>query len=218
MKRTERHHLKEDEIRTGLSRFVHFVKTWQREISISAAVLAGVVLIVAALFALKAHQTRVQSRIAGEILSLAAGLDENPDNLAKLEESSGRGKFGRLGYLELAKHWIAKGDLEKAGAYLDKFPKSPRDLIYYQAQDLKAQVAVHRKDFDTAVAIYREIENDDPSVYPLDAALFHLAEVYELKGELQEAKDLYAKIQQEYTQTYYGYEASVKTGRLDLGK
>jgi len=218
MKRRERHHLKEDEIRTGLSKFVHFIKTWQKEITISAAVLAGVVLIAAALFALKSHQTRVQSRIAGEILSLAAGLDENPDNLTKIEELAGPGKFARLGYLELAKHWMAEGNMEKVTSVLDKVPSSPRDLIYYQARDLRAQAAVRNKDYDAAIAIYRGIEEDDPSVYPLDAALFHLAKAYELKGETEEARDLYTRIQQDYSQTYYGYEASVQAGRLNLGK
>ncbi len=218
MKRTERHHLKEDEIRTGLSKFIHFFKTWQKEITIFAGVLAGLALVFLALSAVKSHQTRVQSRIAGEILALSATLEDTPDNLAKLEDLAGRGRFARLGYLELAKHWMAKGDFEKAGSYLDKVPRSPRDLVFYQAEDLKAQTAVHRKDFDSAIAIYRKIEADNPSHYPLDAALFHLAEAYELKGELQEAKSIYARIQQEYTQTYFGYEASIKAGRLDLGK
>ena len=218
MKRTERHHLKEDEIRTGLSKFVQLFKTWQKEITIFAGVLAGLVLVVLALLAVKSHQARVQSRIAGEILTLSASLDETPENLAKIEEIAGRGRFARLGYLELARYWMAKGDFDKAGTYLDKVPRSPRDLIFYQAENLRAQAAVHRKDFDAAIAIYRKIEADNPSVYPLDAALYHLAEAYELKGEVQEAKNLYTRIQQEYAQTYFGYEASVKAGRLNLGK
>jgi tetratricopeptide (TPR) repeat protein len=218
MKRTERHHLKEDEIRTGIGKFVHFVKTWQKELTIFAAALAGLSLIILGLLALRSRQIRVQSRIAGEILSLAAGLDDTPDNLAKIEELSGRGKFARLGYLEVAKYWMEKGDFEKAEGALSQLPKSPRDLVYYQGENLKAQAAVHRKDFDAAIAIYRKMEADNPSVYPLDAALFHLAEAYELKGEIQEAKDLYTRIQQEYAQSYFGYEASVKVGRLDLGK
>jgi predicted negative regulator of RcsB-dependent stress response len=163
-------------VSTVFSKVVQIVQDRRKEITIFAGALAGLTLILAALFMVKAHQTRVQSRIAGEILSLAAGLEETPDNLAKLEALARSGKFARLGYLELAKHWMKNGDFATAVATLDKVPKSPRDLIFYQAEDLKAQAAVHQKDFDKAIAVYRRIEEDKPSVYPLDAALFHLGE------------------------------------------
>jgi tetratricopeptide (TPR) repeat protein len=218
MKRTERHHLKEDGIVTGLSRVVQFVRKWERELLIAVGVVTVAALIFGALLVLRSRQLNSQSRKAGEILELAADLDANPDNLAKLESLARKGRFTRIGTIELAKHWLGKSDFEKADSVLSEFPKSPRDLLYYQAENLKAQSAILQKDFETAIAIYLKIEEDNPDAYPLDAVLFHLAEAYELKGDTKEARGLYERIQLEYTQTYYGYEASVKAGRLQLEK
>ncbi len=218
MKRKERHHLKEDGIAAGLNRVVQYFKKWERELLIGLGVVAVAVLIFGALLVLKSRQLNSQSRKAGEILELTADLDANPDNLAKLESLDRKGRFTRIGTIELAKHWLGKSDFNKADSVLAEFPKAPRDLLFYQAENLKAQSAILQKDFDTAIAVYLKIEEDNPDVYPLDAVLFHLAEAYELKGDTKEARSLYERIQLEYTQTYYGYEASVKAGRLQLEK
>jgi len=45
-----------------------------------------------------------------------------------------------------------------------------------------------------------------------------LAEAYEMGGHKKEALELYTKLQSEYSQTYYGYEASMKASRLALQK
>ncbi len=218
MKRTERHHLKENIVRTGLDSVAHFVKNWQKELYIGAGVLAIAVLVFAALFALRSRQMGVQSRMAGEILKIAGELDTNPEKLPELEKLAGKGRFARLGTIELAKYWLGKGEFAKADSSLETFPRAPKDLLYYQAENLKARAATLKKDYDKAIAIYRKIEADNPAAYPLDAALFHLAEAYELKGDVGAARDIYQKLQAEYTQSYYGYEASVKAGRLQLGK
>ncbi len=218
MKRTERHHLKEDEIVTGLGRFVHFYNTWQREILIFAGVLGLVILVFGALFLLRAHSRSVQSRAIGEVMDLSADLGQKPENLAKLEKLAASGSAARFARLELAAYWAGKADYAKADSYLGRIPAAPKDLLYYQAQSLEAQVLVARKDFDKAIALYKKIQADNPKTYPLDAVLFHLAEAYELKGDIKAALDIYQKLQADYAQSYYGYEASLKVGRLGLRK
>ena len=74
-------------------------------------------------------------------------------------------------------------------------PAGPKDLLYYQAEDLKAQVALGRKDYDKAIAIYTKIGDEKPKAYPLDAARFRLAECHELKGDTATALELYKKLQ-----------------------
>jgi tetratricopeptide (TPR) repeat protein len=218
MKRTERHHLKEDEIRTGLNWFIHFYETWQKEIMIAAGVLVFAAVVFAALLLVRSHAQGVQSRAVGEVVSLSQDLQTKPENLAKLETLSGRGAGARLACLELAGYWAGKSDYAKAEAFLDKIPATPKDLLYYQAGDLRAQTLLKKKEFDKAIAVYQKIQAEKPKSYPLDAVLFHLAEAYELKGQKKEALDLYTKLQSEYSQTYYGYEASMKAGRLGLQK
>jgi tetratricopeptide (TPR) repeat protein len=216
MKRKERHQLKEDGFLTGMHRVLEFFKTRRREMIMAGLALAAVALIFGVVSLLQAMNDRSQSRVAGEIISLSAGLDTNPGNLARLEAIAGRGKFNRLAYLELAKYWIAKGDPDKAGAYLQKFPSGRKDGVYYQAEMLKARVLVLKKDYDGAVAAYKRILADAPRDFPPDVALFYLGESYELKGDKKLALETYQKLQSEHAQSPFSYEALLKAGRLAM--
>ncbi len=218
MKRTERHHLKEDEMAHGLSWLVEFTKKYTREITIVAGALAFAAVVFGALVLVRSHNRSVQSRIIGEVGDLAAEAAQKPEKLAELEKLAGGGRAARLANLELAKYWTERSDWAKAETYLGRAAGSRKDLLYYQTEDLKAQVALGKKEFDKAIAIYEKMRDEKPKVYPLDAVLFHLAESHELKGETKEALDIYKKLQEEYPQSYFGYEASLKAGRLGLQK
>lgn len=214
MKRAERHHLKEDEMAHGLSRLADFVKSFQREIMIVAGALVFVAVVLGALAMVRARGRNVMSRAIGEVGDLAAAAVDDPAKLADLEKLAAKGPAARLANLELARYWAAKGDWTKAGEYAGRIDGGRKDLLHYQAEDLKAQIALGRKDFDAAIAIYRKAVDEKPVAYPVDALLFRLAESHELKGETAAALDIYKKLQEEHAQSYYGYEASLKAGRL----
>jgi tetratricopeptide (TPR) repeat protein len=220
MKRTERHHLKEDEIRTGLNWFVRFYEDWKREVTIGAGVLVFAAAVFGLLLLVRSHARAAQSRAVSEVISLSQNLAGSPANLARLEAltNRGQGRAARLACLELAAYWAGKDDDAKAEGFLGRIAAAPKDLLYYQAENLKAQVLIQMKEFDKAIAIYKQIEEEKPASYPLDAVLFSLAETYELAGQKQQALDLYAEIRAEYPQTYYGEEAATKAGRLGLQK
>ena len=215
MKRVERKHLKEDEIVTGLNRFVHFVKSKEKELLMAGGALVVLALLFGAFQLIKVHSLKKESRMASEIMSLRTDLEKKPENLAKLEKLAGNGKFSRLAYVEMATYWLEKGDLDKAEAGLRKIKSGPKDILYYQAQDLLAQVFIKRKNFDQAMEVYKKIEAEKPKSYPLDAALFHKAQALELKGDIKAALETYKKLQQDFAQTYFGYEASIKSSKLE---
>jgi predicted negative regulator of RcsB-dependent stress response len=218
MKRVERRQLKGDEFVSGMGKFLDFAKTHEKELMISAAVLAAVVLVFLGIMALRASGLRKESRVVGEIIALRADLEKKPENLARLEKLAGRGKFARLAYIQLASYWVEKGDLDKAEKQAGEVKAAPRDILYYEAQDMLAQIAAKKKDFAKALEIYARIEKDKPDSYPLDAILYHKAEVLEKKGDAKEALAAYKRLQEEYSQTYYGYEASMKVGRLETAR
>jgi tetratricopeptide (TPR) repeat protein len=218
MKRTERHHLKEDEMAHGLSWLVDFFNRYRRETFLVAGALVFAVVVFGGLILLRAHSRSVESRAIGEIGDLAAEIAQKPEKLADLEKLAAKGGTARLANMELARYWAEKSDWAKAESYLGRIADGRKDLLYYQTEDLKAQVALGKKEFDKAIAIYKKIGDEKPKVYPLDAALFHLAQSYELKGEAKEALDIYKKLQTDYAQSYYGYEASQKVGKLELKK
>ena len=218
MKRTERHHLKEDEMQHGVHWLVAFYQTYEREIFVVAVAVLFAALIFTGLLLLRSHARAVESRAIGEVTALAADLDQKPGNLAALEKLAVQGRSARLANLDLATYWAEKGDWAKTDSYLTHIPASPKDLLYYQAQELKGQAAIGRKDYDAAIAIYKKITEEKPKAYPLDAAMYRLAQAQELKGQIAAAVELYKKIQADYPQSYYGYEASMKAGKLEIRK
>jgi tetratricopeptide (TPR) repeat protein len=218
MKRAERRQLKEDEFVSGMTRFLELAKTWGRELLIGAGVLVLLALVFLGITFLKNRGLRAESRVVGEILSLRAGLDQKPENLPRLEKLAGSGKYSRVAYIALATYWLEKGELDKAERSASAVKPARRDFVAYQAQDLLAQICVRKKDFGRALEIYARIEKEKPASYPLDAVLFHKAEALELKGDVSEALAVFKKLQEEYNQTYYGYEASLKIGRLESAK
>lgn len=218
MKRTERHHLKEDQMAHGVHWVVELVRKYKREITIVAGALAFAAVVFGGLLAVRSHGRSVRSRAVGEVQALAAAVATDPARLADLEKLAGKRRTARLANLELAAHWAEKGDWGQAESFLARIPAVPKDLLYCQAEHLEGQIAVARKDYDKAIAVYRKMVDEKPAAYPPDAALFHLAEALELKGETAEALELYKKLQADHAQSYFGYEASLKAGRLDAGQ
>jgi ATP/maltotriose-dependent transcriptional regulator MalT len=201
-----------------MGKVVQIIKTYRREVLIVAGALVFVAVVLGALAMVRARGRNVMSRAIGEVGDLAAAAVDDPAKLADLEKLAVKGPAARLAKLELARYWAGKGDWTKAAEFAGRIGGGRKDLVHYQAEDLKAQIALGRKDFDAAIAIYRKAVDEKPEVYPVDALLFRLAESHELKGETAAALDIYKKLQEEHAQSYYGYEASLKAGRLGLSK
>ncbi len=218
MKRIKRKQLKEDELISTVGKIVNFVKKRAREFIALGVVIVLVILVFVGARLVKIHNIKKESRLLGQILELRSELDDNPENVGELERLADKGKFSRLAYLLLAGYWVEKGNFDRAEESLQQITKGKKDIFYYQAQDLLAQVHMKRKDFDKALQIYKEIEEENPEEYTLDAILFHQAEAFEQKGNIEEALTLYRKVQEEYPQTYFGYDASQKVEKLEPKK
>jgi predicted negative regulator of RcsB-dependent stress response len=218
MKRKKRKQLKEDEFVTVFNRAVHYIKKHTHQIYVLIILAVAAALIFLGGKFVSSRSQNKEGQVLAQIIDLQSGLKTQPENVANLEEIAGGGKFSRLAYIILATHFAESGDVVKARAYLEEFPKKRKDMLYYQAQDLLAQIYFQQKEFDRAIQIYREVEEENPGVYALDVILFHMAEAYEEKGETEEALALYRKIQEEYSNTYFGFDASQKVRKLEAKK
>lgn len=218
MKKYIKKQLKEDEFVSTLTKILWFIKKRTKEITIVAAAIIFFVLLYLGLRFIQAQNFKKESQLLSQLIELRSELATNPENVAKLEQMAGKGKFARLAYVFTATYWVEKGDLEKAKAALGKIQAAPRDFLYYQAEDLLAQVNSLEKNYDQAIAIYNKIEEEKPKDYALDVILYHKAEALEGKGEKQEALTVYKKLQVEFPQSYYGFDAAEKVRKLEAAK
>jgi len=215
MKGTERRHLKTDQLVHGMQGVVAFFRKWRSQIVLAGLLILALGVVFAGLRIIRAEQAKSRSRTVSEILALRADLPKVPENAAKLEALAGKGKSGRLASLSLATYWMEQGRPDKAEAALSSIKDAGRDFQYYQVKSLQAEIALAKGDLDGSLAILAKIVEENPKDYLLDSVLFRQAEALELKGKEAEAVALYKKLQTEYPQSYYGYEASLKAVRME---
>lgn len=218
MKKVIKKQLKEDEFVSTMNKIMHFFQVRIKEILVGIAAIAAVLLLYTGVRFIQAQQVKKESRLLSQLLELRSTMSSKPENLASLEKIAGRGKYARLGYVLLATHWVENNDLEKAKESLGKIPSAPKDFIYFQGQDLLAQINALQKNYDQAIAMFTEIEEAKPKAYSLDVVLFHKAEALEAKGDKPEALALYKKIQDEFPQSYFGYDAAEKARKIETAK
>lgn len=218
MKRKFRKKLKEDELVTTVNKIFHFIQERTKKIMALVLVILFIVTIFAGMKFIKAKNKKNESRLLTQIINLHSDLNNKPENLARLEELAGDGKFSRLAYVLLATYWMENGDSDKARSFVEKIPKTPKDFLYYQARDLLAQIHFKSKEYDKSLEIYKKIEEESPKDYSLDVILFHSAEINEEKGDVEQALALFRRVQDEFPQTFYGYEASQKVVKLETKK
>ncbi len=218
MKRLIRKQLKSDEFVTTFGKVINFIKKWQREFKIGGvAILIAIFAFLCVQF-IQSKTLKKQNILLSNIFRLSSEINENPEKITELENLSGKGRYSRMGFLKLGTYWFEQGDFAKALDQLEEIPSNKKDLIYYQAQDLKAQIFVEQENYDQAIEIYERIEEEEPDHYYLDAVLFHKAGALEDKGDTELALSVYKKIQEDFPQTYYGMDASSKVIELEEKK
>ncbi|MCX8159815.1 MAG: tetratricopeptide repeat protein [Candidatus Saccharicenans sp.] len=218
MKRAERRQLKENELATGLSRFIRWVRKHEKKFMAIALGLVALLAVIVGVKLLIQYQRSREASYLSQVLALKAELGQKPENLAKLENLAQKRKYGRIASLTLATYYLEKNDLEKAEQVLTGVKERGRDLVHYQILDLYAQVLSRRGQPERAIEIYRQMEKEKPEDYPLDVILFRLAETYEKAGQKDQALSLYRDLQANYQNTYYGYQATMKVMKLETGR
>jgi len=218
MKRAERRQLKENELATGLSQFLKWVKKHEKKFMVIAIALAALLIIIVSVRLLVSYQKSREASYLSQVLTLRAELEQKPESLSQLERMAEKGRYGRIASLTLASYYLEKSDLEKAEKSLERVKNKGQDLIHYQILDLHAQVQIKKGNYDQAIEVYRRIEKENPRQYPMDVVLFRLAEAYEKKGENGQALNIYKDLQTKYQNTYYGYQAAFKVMKLEAGR
>jgi predicted negative regulator of RcsB-dependent stress response len=214
MKKVVKKQLKEDEFVSTINKIIEFAAKRKRELIAGAAAVAVIILIILGIRLIGAQQVKKESALLTEIFQLSTEVNDNPEKLSELEALTGNGKFARVATIRLASYWFEKEDFAKAEELLVNFPASNKDLFYYQARDLLGQVYRKQNKLDEALALYERIA-ENSSGYSLDVVYSHMAEIYDEKGDVDKALEYYKKLQEEFAQSYYAYDAAAKIRELE---
>ncbi|MBN2244538.1 MAG: tetratricopeptide repeat protein [Candidatus Aminicenantes bacterium] len=215
MKKKIKKKLKEDEFVSTMTKIYLYIKEQTKYIVVGVVVLIVVAGVILGLKAIKNQNLKQESEKLGQIIQLSSELMQNPEKLDELEALAGKGRFSRVAYLELASYWFYKEDFDKVLDYLGKIPEGNKDIFYYQAKNLLAETYLQKREYDKALSVYEQIEQENPKDYALDLVLFKQAEILEKQGDIDKALEIYRKLQEDYAQTFYGYEAQEKVKELE---
>jgi tetratricopeptide (TPR) repeat protein len=215
MKKKIKEQLKGDEFVSLVTRAIQVVKSRTKAMLAVVAGICVILLIFLGIKYIQAQSAKRESQTLGKIIQINSELNSDPTKLAELEKLGGGGKFSRIAYLKIAAYQFEQEDFDAVLEALGKIPESNKDLTYYQAQDLKAQVFIAQKKYDEALAIYQEIEDQNPKDYSLDVVLFQKAKIIQEMGDPAQALEIFKRIKQDFPQTFYGYEATQEIARLE---
>jgi tetratricopeptide (TPR) repeat protein len=218
MKRVHRKQLKEDEFVSTFNKLFNFIKKRKREFMMGGAALCAALLVFIGVQTVRSQSLKRQNVKLSQSFQIREDLNTNPDKIADLEKMAGRGKFARSAYLQLGTYWFEQGDFIKAMDQLDNISDKRKDLLYYQVQNLKAQIHFLQKNYDESIRIYDAIEEEKPKNFSLDSVLFNKARAFEEKGDKEQALLVYKRIQEDYAQTYYAMDAAQKITKLEEKK
>ncbi|MFC2157956.1 tetratricopeptide repeat protein [Acidobacteriota bacterium] len=214
MKKEVKKQIKEDKFIDTVNLVVDFVTHRKKEMMMGLAAILGILVIFIGIKILNAGSVKKENQVLTQILSLTEELKDKPENVEELEKLAGKGKFSRMAYIQLANYHINNKDFARAEEELKKIPENKKDLLYMQSRDILAQVYLYQKKFDEALTIYDTMERD-PGEFSLDILLFNKASVFEEKGETDRALEIYKRVESDFSQTYFGYEASQKVKELE---
>ncbi len=218
MKKKVKRQLKTDEFANFMNRLFDFFKANQREFTIAAAAVLFITLVFLSVRYVQGVNARKQSVILGQILQLESEIKDQPDRLVELGQMAGKGKFGRLAAIKAAALNFERGQAEKAVGFLLSVPDNPKDMVYYQARDLLGQIYFAQQQYDEALAVFSEIERENPKIYPLDIVLYRKAQVLAARNDVELALETYTRLTTDFPNSYYGYEATREVQKLEEKK
>jgi tetratricopeptide (TPR) repeat protein len=234
MKRSERHHLKENALVAFVDRTRHVATSRRRELTLAAT---AIILLAVALFAYLGWRARAESRASALLADAMTTMEAQVVTPAPAAPGQPAPKPAAGTYpTERAKLEAA---LPKLSAVYTQYPAtdSGRAARYYAANALAAlgrrseaeagyQEVVDQGGIyadmarlgladlfagagqhDRAIAIYKELSADADASLPLDGVLMQLGRVYAKAGRRNEAQQTYTRIVQEFPESLYAADA-----------
>jgi TolA-binding protein len=231
MKRTERHHLKENEIKRFALQARETMEARRREVT--AAIVALVVIAVAAIGYL-AWRERVQSRAhalladALAVQSARVGPPAAPGTpspslsfptereraqavvtkfkvVADAYPSTDAGLFAR--YQEGAAYMTLHNPASAGAAYQEVIQRAGNGIYGQMARLGLAEAQARSGQYDQAITTYKEMSQRKDGPLPIDAILMQLGRTYLDAGKRAEAQQTFTRLVEEYPESPFTGDA-----------
>jgi TolA-binding protein len=231
MKRTERHHLKENELVQFANRARDTIEARQREIGVAAI---AVILVSIAVIGYSAWQSRVEGR-AGALLADAIIVSDArvgpppapgtpatgpsfPTDREKYEAmaakfkavadqypSSDSGLFAR--YREGATQMALGNTKEAAAAYQQVIDRAGTKLYGQMARLGLAEAQARAGQYDSAINTYMGLADNKDGPLPVDGILMQLGRTYLEAGKATEAQQTFNRVVEEFPESPFSGDA-----------
>jgi TolA-binding protein len=231
MKRTERHHLKENELVEFVNRARETVDARQREIGVAAI---AVIIVSIAIVGYFAWQSRVEGR-AGALLADAIIISDArvgpppapgtpatgpsfPTDREKFEAtaakfkavadqypSSDSGLFAR--YREGATQMALGNTKEAAAAYQQVIDRAGSTLYGQMARLGLAEAQAREGQYDSAISTYKGLADNKDGPLPVDGILMQLGRTYLEAGKATEAQQTFNRVVEEFPASPFSGDA-----------
>jgi len=237
VKRTERHHLKQDELVSGIGQATHWFQQHRGNVVNAVLVALGAGLLLGGIYvyrqrksaeargllveALKQYHGDVGSGTEAPSSGPSFGTAEEKyraafESLEKVANDFGGYDSGRQARYYAGLCQAELKDFEGAERSLQQLRSGNRDLLYYLASKALASVATERGNHTAAAEIYRPLVEDAQNPLPKDYLLFELAKAEERAGNLEQAGQYYDRMVAEHPESQLRGDAMNRRELLEL--
>jgi len=235
VKRSERHHLKQDELVDGLERATDWFFANQKNVVNVALVVVGAALLLGGLYVYRARQAEEAAILLGNALdefhgavgsetpavpglpSYATGEEKYRTALASFQtvaDDYGSYEEGRQARYYVGICQANLGDEEGAQQAFTQVRSGDRDLLYYLASRALASVRADLGDYPGAAELYSALIDDADNPLPKDQLLFELARAEERAGNKEQALQVYERMLAEHPDSQLRGEALTRKDAL----
>lgn len=239
MKRSERHHLKQDEFVHWLDHVIYWIRENQRNIVNGALVLVGAALLLGGVYVYRSREAANADALLNQaleqyhgVVTPAGGAPPAADvptfdssearYRASLESfttvADGYGTYtaGRHARYYVGLCQLGLSELDAAEESLEAVRTGNRDLLYYLSTRALAAVKIEGDDTAGAAELYRTLVEDAQTPLPKDHLLFDLARAEERAGNVEQAQLYYERMLAEHPDSQLRGDAMTRSETLEL--
>jgi tetratricopeptide (TPR) repeat protein len=240
VKRTERHHLKQDELVSSIGQATHWFQQHRTNVVNALLVALGAGLLLGGIYIYRTRKSDEARALLAEALKQYhgdvgsdTGDTEAPSSGPKFATAEEKyrtaleslekvaNEFGSYDSGRQARYYVGLcqaelKDFEGAEGSLQKLRSGNRDLLYYLASKALASVATERGNHTVAAEIYRPLVEDAQNPLPKDYLLFELAKAEERAGNLEQARQYYDRMVAEHPESQLRGDAMSRRELLEL--